>query len=120
MSANFEANPFFYFTDGGKNLYAYSMEAGTHRLLYSAEADIVSLCSSPVNSSFSAYGGNPSDVNWRLAVGLSDGSIDFLDVSTSTMVRVFEGLSTVSPMASVPGFGSIKTIVWATNYESEY
>lgn len=120
MSTNFEVNPFFYFTDGGKNLYVYSMDAGTHRLLYIAEADIVSLCSSPVNSSFAAYGGNPTDVNWRLAVALSDGSIDFLDVSTTTMVRVFEGLSTVSPMASVPGFGSIKSMVWATNYESEY
>ena len=120
MSANFEVNPFFYFTDGGKNLYAYSMDAGTHKLLYSAGADIVSLCTSPVNSSFSAYGGTPADVNWRLAVGLSDGSIDFLDVSSSTMVHVFEGLSTVKPLASVQGFGSIKTIVWATNYESEY
>ena len=120
MSANFEVNPFFYFTDGGRELYAYSMDAGTHKLLYTAGADIVSLCSSPVNSSFSAYGGNPDDVNWRLAVGLSDGSIDFLDVSSSTMVRVFEGLSTVKPLASVQGFGGIKTIVWATNYESEY
>ena len=120
MSSNFEKNPFFYFTDGGPDLYVYSVDAGTHRLAYTASSAIVSLCPSPIVSEFSNYGGNSESYNYRMALGLEDGSVSILDVSESRMVQLFEGLSPSLELRTISGFGVIKDMVWATNYQGEY
>lgn len=120
MSSNFEKNPFFYFTDGGANLYIYSMAAGTHRLAYTASSRIVSICNSPIVSEFSNYGGNSESFNYKMALGLEDGGVSILDVSNSRMVQLFEGLSPTLEIQTLSGFGNIKDMVWATNFQGEY
>lgn len=120
MSANFEKNPYFYFTDGDKALYVYSMEAGTHKLLYEASARITQICSSPLDCPFSKYGANSTEPNYRLALAQEGGLISFVDVGKEKMVRLFEGFPVDAEIASLSGFGEIKSVVWATNYEGEY
>jgi len=36
------------------------------------------------------------------------------------MVRLFEGFSADVKIDELSGFGDIKSVVWATNYEGEY
>ena len=120
MSANFRKNPYFYFTDGGNRLYVYSMDAKSHRLLYEASSKITSICSSPTDCPFSNYGANQSTPNFRLALAQEDGKISIVDVSQSKMVSLFEGFSPKVLIDELSGFGDIKSIVWATNYEGEY
>ena len=43
MSSNFEKNPYFYFTDGDKNLYIYSMQMRSHMLAYTAGSRITGI-----------------------------------------------------------------------------
>lgn len=120
MSSNFRKNPYFYFTDGGRNLYVYSMEAKTHKLLYTASSRIKTICNSPVDCPFSNYGGSSKTPNFRLALGQEDGKITIVDVASSKMVRLFEGFSPDVKIDELSGFGDIRSIVWATNYEGEY
>lgn len=120
MSSNFEKYPYFFFTDGDRKLYIYSMAAGGHALAYTAPARITHLCQSPVVCEFNKYGGNSTEPNGRLAVALENGSVEILDVQDSKMVRLFEGLAPDLHMKSISGFGDIKDLVWATNYEGEY
>lgn len=120
MSSNFEKNPFFYFTDGDRNLYVYSMSAGTHALAYTAPSRITQICASPIVCEFKNYGGNSESVNWRLALGQEDGTVSVVDVSNSKMVRLFEGASPDLGIKTLTGFGNIVDMVWATNYEGEY
>lgn len=120
MSTNFEKNPYFYFTDGGKNLYVYSMATKSHALLYTAGARITHLCSSPIVCEFKEYGGNNEQPNYRMAVGQENGDVAIVDVSKSKMVKVFEGAAPDLEIKVLSGFGDIKDIVWATNYEGEY
>ncbi len=120
MSTNFKKNPYFYFTDGGNRLYVYSMEAKSHCLLYEASSKITSICSSPTDCPFSNYGANPDTPNFRLALAQEDGKLSIVDVSQSKMVSLFEGFSPKILIGELSGFGDIKSIVWATNYEGEY
>lgn len=120
MSTNFDANPFFYFTDGGKDLYVYSMDLGICKKAFSASSRITGLCGSPIECSFSEYGGNSPKVNWRMAVAQEDGSVSIIDVDSKKMVRLFEGGSENLEIARLTGFGTIKDMVWATNFEGEY
>lgn len=120
MSTNFEKNPYFYFTDGDRKLYVYSMATKSHALLYTADARITHLCSSPIVCEFKEYGGNNEQPNFRMAVGQENGSVAIVDVSKSKMVKVFEGASPDLEIKVLSGFGDIKDIVWATNYEGEY
>lgn len=120
MSSNFEKNPFFYFTDGGTDLYVYSMAAGTHRLAYSAESTITHICPSPIVCEFSNYGGNSEEPNFRLALAQENGSVSIIDVANAKMVRLFEGTSQNLEIKNIPDFGEIKDIIWATNYQGEY
>lgn len=120
MSSNFEKKPFFYFTDGDRNLYVYSVASGTHRLAYTASSAIISISPSPIVSEFSGYGGNSESFNHRIAVGQEDGSVSILDVSDSRLVQLFEGLSPTLEIKTISGFGEIKDMVWATNYQGEY
>ena len=48
MSSNFEKNPYFYFTDGDKNLYVYSMQMRNHVLAYTADSRITGISGSPI------------------------------------------------------------------------
>ena len=68
MSSNFEKNPYFYFTDGDKNLYIYSMQMRSHMLAYTAGSRITGISGSPVVCEFYGYGGNSTDPNFRLAL----------------------------------------------------
>ena len=120
MSTNFEKNPYFYFTDGDKNLYVYSMATQTYARLYTASSRITHLCNSPIVCEFKEYGGNNEQPNFRMAVGQEDGKIAIVDVDKSKMVKVFEGASPNLEIRVLSGFGDIKDIVWATNYEGEY
>lgn len=120
MSSNFRKNPYFYFTDGDRNLYVYSMDAKTHKLLYTASSRIKAICNSPVDCSFGNYGGSSKVPNFRLALAQEDGKIAIVDVASSKMVRLFEGFSTDVKIDEFSGFGDIRSIVWATNYEGEY
>lgn len=120
MSANFEKNPYFYFTDGNKSLYVYSMEAKTHKLLYVAPERITDICASPLDCPFSNYGANSTEPNYRLALSQEGGRVSIVDVAKAKMVRLFEGFPVDAEIASLSGFGDIKSIVWATNYEGEY
>lgn len=120
MSSNFEKNPYFYFTDGGNNLYVYSMEAQSHHLLYTASSRITEICPSPVVCEFSKYGGNSATPNFRLAVAQEGGKIGIVDVSSSKMVRLFEGFDVNVDLGGLSGFGDIRSVVWATNYQGEY
>ena len=56
MSSNFEKNPYFYFTDGDKNLYIYSMQMRSHMLAYTAGSRITGISGSPVVCEFYGYG----------------------------------------------------------------
>lgn len=120
MSSNFEKNPYFYFTDGGNNLYVYSMATKSHALAYTADSRITHLCNSPIVCEFKNYGGNSEAVNWRMAVAQDNGVVSIIDVATSKMIKVFEGGAPDLEIKSLSGFGDIKDIVWATNYEGEY
>lgn len=120
MSTNFVKYPYLFFTDGDKNLYVYSMAAGTHALAYTASSRISKLCTSPIVCEFSKYGSNNAEPNGRLAVALDNGNIEILDVNDTKMVRLFEGMNPSLHIKSLSGFGDIKDIVWATNYEGEY
>ena len=55
-----------------------------------------------------------------MAVGQEDGKIAIVDVDKSKMVKVFEGAAPNLEIKVLSGFGDIKDIVWATNYEGEY
>ncbi len=120
MSSNFEKNPYFYFTDGDKNLYVYSMATHTHALAHTATSRITHLSNSPIVCEFKNYGGNSEAVNWRMAVVQEKGQVDIIDVATDKMVKVFEGSVPNLLLKSMDGFGDVKDIVWATNYEGEY
>lgn len=120
MSTNFKKNPYFYFTDGDRNLYVYSMDAKTHQLLYTASSRITGICQSPVDCPFSNYGANSKAPNFRLAIAQEGGKISIIDVGSTKMVRLFEGFSIDVKIDELSGFGDIKSIVWATNYEGEY
>ena len=120
MSTNFAKNPYFYFTDGDRNLYVYSMDAREHKLLYTASSRITGICPSPVDCPFSNYGANSKVPNFRLALAQEGGKIGIVDVSSSKMVRLFEGFSADVKIDELSGFGDIKSVVWATNYEGEY
>ena len=120
MSSNFEKNPYFYFTDGGNNLYIYSMATQSHALAYTADSRITHLCNSPIVCEFKNYGGNSEAVNWRMAVVQEGGNVAILDVATAKMVKVFEGSKPELEIKKLSGFGDVKDIVWATNYEGEY
>lgn len=120
MSSNFEKNPFFYFTDGGTNLYVYSIAAGGHRLAYTASSNITHICPSPIVSEFNNYGGNSEEFNYRIALGQENGSVSIIDVSNAKMVQLFEGLSPSLEIRELNGFGEIRDMVWATNYQGEY
>lgn len=120
MSSNFEKNPYFYFTDGDKKLFAYNMKTMSHAHIYTAPSKITHLCSSPIVCEFKEYGGNPETPNWRMAVGQEDGTVSIVSVSKTDMVKAFEGSSPNLELKRISGFGNIKDIVWATNYEGEY
>lgn len=120
MSSDFSRNPYFYYTDGDKKLYAYSMELNSSKLIYEAPSKIVTLASSPLDCEFASYGGNSTAPNWRLAVGQSDGNISILDVRTKNMTALFDNIPTDIVLKTVGGFGDIKDIVWATNYTAEF
>ena len=120
MSTNFEKNPYFYFTDGDRNLYAYNMSTQSHALIYTATSRITNLCSSPIVCEFKEYGGNPETPNYRMAVGQENGNIAIIDVAKSKLVKILEGAAANLEIKELSGFGNIKDIVWATNYEGEY
>ena len=120
MSTNFEKNPYFYFTDGDKNFYVYSMATKSHVLAYTASSRITHLCGSPIVCEFKDYGGNSEAVNWRMAIVQENGNVDIIDVAADKMVKAFEGKNPDLHLKSLSGFGDVKDIVWATNYEGEY
>ena len=120
MSSNFEKNPYFYFTDGDKNLYVYSMQMRNHVLAYTADSRITGISGSPVVCEFYGYGGNSTDPNFRLALSQENGDIAIIDVNTSQMVRLFEGFAPDLKLQTFTGFGNVKGMVWCTNYEGEY
>lgn len=120
MSSNFEKNPYFYFTDGDKNLYIYSMQMRSHMLAYTAGSRITGISGSPVVCEFYGYGGNSTDPNFRLALSQENGDIAIIDVNTSQMVRLFEGFAPDLELKTFSGFGDVKGMVWCTNYEGEY
>jgi hypothetical protein len=120
MSTDFEKNPFFYFTDGGKKLYVYSMEAGTHALAYEASSKITGLSSSSLACPFSEYGANSTAANFRLALTQEGGTVSVLDVAEAKMVKLFEGQQPDLLLKSISGFGDVKDIEWVTNYEGEF
>lgn len=120
MSSNFEKNPYFYFTDGDKNFYVYSMAAQSHVLAYTTGSRITHLCGSPIVCEFKDYGGNSESVNWRMALVQENGDVDIVDVAVDKMVKAFEGRSPDLHLKSLSGFGDVKDIIWATNYEGEY
>ena len=120
MSSNFEKNPYFYFTDGDKNLYVYSMQMRNHVLAYTADSRITGISGSPIVCEFYGYGGNSTDPNFRLALSQENGNITVIDVNKSQMVRLFEGFSPDLKLQTFTGFGNVKGMVWCTNYEGEY
>lgn len=120
MSSNFSQNPYFYYTDGDKKLYAYSMDLNVSKLIYEAPSKIVALSSSPLDCEFASYGGNSKEPNWRLAVGQEGGNVTILDVKKKNMTSVFDNVSSNLVLTTVGGFGDIKDIVWATNYTAEF
>lgn len=120
MSSNFDEHPFFYFTDGGRNLYIYSMETRTHRLAYTASSPITRICPSPIVCYFKEFGANSTEPNFRLALSGEDGSVSIVDVSYAKLVELFSGMSPDVEIARLEGFGDVKGMVWCTNLESEY
>lgn len=122
MSADFEKHPFFYFTDGDTGLYVYSMESREIRLLYKSSSPITSLSASPLSSPFFEYGqGNSPIANFRIAAADEGGGITVLDVSRSALVSLYEGRSPEALiLARLSGYGTIKGMVWCTNYQGEY
>ena len=120
MSSNFSKNPYFYFTDGDKNLYAYNMKSHTHALVYEAKGRIVKINGSPVVSEFSEYGGHSTSANFRLALAQEGGGISIIDVSPIVMESIFSGILRKAELRYFDGFGDVKGIVWCTNYQGEY
>ena len=120
MSSNFERNPYFYFTDGDRRLYVYSMQAHEHRLAYTAQSRITHISNSPIVCEFSAYGGHQTTPNYRLALAQESGEVAVIDVAQPKMVQLFEGSSPRLELATLGGFGDIKGITWCTNFEGEY
>lgn len=120
MSTDFVKNPFFYFTDGDKKLYVYSMEAGTHALAYEASSRITGICPSPLACPFSGFGANDPAANFRLALSQEGGVISVLDVAEAKMIKLFEGQTPNLELKVLSGFGDIKDMEWVTNYEGEF
>ncbi len=120
FSSDFNTNRYSYFTDGEKNLYVYDIRTNTYKLAYTASSPIRKICASPIQCPFKDYGGHSEYPNWRLALGLENGTITVIDVAETKMVSLFEGFQPQLELASFEGFGDIKGIVWCTNYEGEY
>ncbi len=120
MSSNFGEYPFLFFTDGEGKLYVYSYETGQYALAYEAPSAITGICPSPIVCYFQGFGANSTEPNFRLALSLSDGRVDIVDVAYEKLVRVFAGLSPDLLIREIPTFGDIKGVVWCTNIESEY
>ena len=66
------------------------------------------------------YGGNSEAVNWRMAVVQEGGYVDIIDVATGKIIKVFEGSAPDLGIKKLSGFGDVKDIIWATNYDGEY
>ena len=96
------------------------METNTHVHIYASESKITHLCNSPIVCEFKDYGGNSESVNWRLAIVQEGGKVAVIDVSIPMMVKAFEGRNPDVEITKLSGFGDVKDIVWATNYEGEY
>ena len=120
MSSNFKKNPYFYFTDGGKKLYAYSMKLHRHVLVYQSKERITKIAGSPVVSEFSEYGGHSPEANFRLALAQEDGGIAIIDVNPVVLEGLFSGIPKQVELLYEEGFGNVKGIVWCTNYQGEY
>lgn len=120
MSSNFSKNPYFYFTDGDKKLYAYNMKLRRHILIYEASDRITGLSCSPIVSEFSEYGGHSTDANFKMAVAQKNGRISIIDIHKSLLDNILNGIISNTHIKSFDGFGNIKDIVWCTNYEGEY
>ncbi len=120
MSSNFMKNPYFYFTDGGNNIYVYHIKSKTHTLLYEAKNKITHIGASPIVCEFSEYGGNVDDPNYRLVIAQEGGNVSVLDVAQTKMISLFEGGSPKIELANISGFGDVKGVVWCTNYQGEY
>ena len=120
MSSNFEKNPYFYFPDGGNNLYVYSMQMRQHVLAYTAGSRITHISGSPVVCEFYGYGGNSTEPNYRLTLSQENGDITVIDVDKTKMVRLFEGFTPDLELKTFSGFGNVKGVVWCTNYQGEY
>ena len=120
MSSNFSKNPYFYFTDGDKKLYAYNMKSHTHALVYESKKKIIRIAGSPVVSEFSEYGGHSTSANFRQALVQESGEISIIDVSPAALERVFSGIPTKLELRHFEGFGDVKGVVWCTNYQGEY
>ena len=120
MAGNFEKHPYFYFTDGGRNLYVYSLQLKKHLLAYTAPSRITHISASPVVCEFYGFGGNDPRANFRLALAQEDGSISVVDVQKEKLVRLFEGFNPSLELKTFQGFGNVKDIVWCTNYQGEY
>ncbi len=120
MSSNFEKNPYFYFTDGDKNLYVYSMQMRNHVCGLHSGQPYHRHQRKPIVCEFYGYGGNSTDPNFRLALSQENGNITVIDVNKSQMVRLFEGFAPDLKLQTFSGFGNVKGMVWCTNYEGEY
>ena len=120
FSTDFSNNPYFYFTDGDKNLYVYGMEQKRYALLYEAKNKITNLSSSPLDCPFADYGGNNVEANWKLAVAQEGGTVAVLDVKEQNILKFMEGTRPKVELKVLDGFGDIKDIVWATNYVGEF
>lgn len=122
MSGDLEKHPFIYFTDGGNRLYAYSMDARSYRMIYTASDRITTLSASPLSSPFFEFGqGNDPIANFRLAVADASGQVAVLNVSGSSLVSTFEGKSPETlVLKKFQGYGSIKGMVWCTNFQGEF
>ena len=120
MSSNFAKNPYFYFTDGDKNLYVYSMQLRRHTLLYKGTSKINFIGASPITSEFAGYGGHSTEPNYKLAVAQENGEIVIIDVSKNVVENLFEGINRTTVIKTFTNFGNVKGIVWCTNWQGEY
>lgn len=121
ISSNFEAYPYLFFTNGEGEIYVYSMNTKSHKLLYNANSKITNLCPSPIVCEFADYGGNSRIANFRLAISKENNEIDIIDVRPETITKIFEGLPVKEiNLGSFKGFGTIKDVTWCTNYLAEY
>ena len=55
-----------------------------------------------------------------MALVQENGDVDIIDVATDKMVKAFEGRNPDLHLKSLSGFGDVKDIIWATNFEDEY